>query len=69
VSDRQTTYVFESLPMQFSAEKDSLARRGQLAAQHGGDADLGDDGRAARAPSSAPSFAVSARRNETNQPQ
>ena len=23
--------------MQFSAEKDSLARRGQLAAQHGGD--------------------------------
>jgi hypothetical protein len=30
-------YVFESLPMHFSAEKDSLARRGQLAAQHGGD--------------------------------
>jgi hypothetical protein len=35
VSDRQTTYVFESLPIQFSAEKDSLARRGQLAAHAG----------------------------------
>jgi hypothetical protein len=27
VSEKQTTYVFESLPMQFAAEKDSLVSR------------------------------------------